>query len=151
MSTAHQSELILQILRRVVGVARAAIEAVEIVAGFQGAVGLELPSRAVELVGAGLDNDVHRRSTGHALFGVESIADEVHGFHRFDRRQVGDQTRQPWVADGGSVELGGVAGLRHAVGLRGHGALRITRIGVNFHRRREAGQDLVNDLEIAAL
>src|SRR5207249_2399235 len=55
----HGAKLILEILRRAVRVAGARIQAIKIVTCFDGAVGVELPGRAVKIVGAGLDRDVH--------------------------------------------------------------------------------------------
>ena len=106
-----------QVLRRLIGIAGAGVEAIEIIARLEFTVGVIFPGGAMKFVSAGLDGNVHGGAAGHALLGVKAVADNVDGFDRLDRRQIRDQPGQPRIADGYAIELGIVARLRHAVRL----------------------------------
>ena len=76
----------------------------EVVPRPQRAVGVEPVAGAMEGVGARLDRDAHGGAARHALLGVEAVGDDVDGLHRFGRRHVGHDVRQPGVAHRRAVE-----------------------------------------------
>ena len=141
-STESAPELVEDVLRSL-------IPQEEEVAGLQGAVGVELVEAAVIIVRSGLDRDADRRAARHSLLGVEAVGDDVHGLDRLGRRHVGDDVRQPGVADRRAVHARVVVGTRDAVEVGHQGALRVARVGVRVRGRARARNQLVELLEVA--
>ena len=103
----------------------------------------------MKLVSAAFDLNIHHGATGHPLFSVITIGDDVHRLDRLGRRNVSRDVRQPRIADHCAIQLRIAIRKGHSIHVRHHRALRIAGIGVRFSRRREAGDRLVEVLEIA--
>ena len=58
----------------------------------------------MELVGPRLDLDVDRCTTGHSLLRVEAVGNDVDHLNRILRWNVGDNVRQPRIADSRTIE-----------------------------------------------
>ena len=131
-----------------VGVPWASIEAVEIVSSLHRTVGVIPVGSAMELIGAGFNGDVDGCTPGHSLFGIETVGNNVNRLNGICWRYVGDDMRQPGIADGGPIQAGVVIGSRNAVDVSAHGTLRISGVGMQFFWRSKARHQLQQILKV---
>ena len=104
----------------------------------------------IKVVSPGFDRDVDGRTAGHALLGVHRISDDVHRFHRIHWWDISDDVRQPGIGNGSAVQPRIVVRVRRSVDIGAERPLRVACVRVQLGRRREAGNDLMERLPVAA-